>query len=364
MTAAKRHTIYDIAEEAGVSIATVSRVLRGENTVTDKTRKRVEDVIMRLNYQPSAIARGLTQRHSRTFGIILPKLDNPHYARFFKAAYDEAAKAGYAMLLFPLEAMKDAKQNLSDVLAERRLDGVVMYTEYIGEEDRREQLDLIEAIRQYMPVVMIGSSTQVRNLPSVTIDLSECVRMLVRYLAEQGHERIALLGGFREKETACTRDAGYREALKEARLPYISDYRVFGKCTTEDGEAGMNELLDKLIPSQWPTAVIAANDLVALGAIHALEVRGKRVPEDMTVVGCDNLFFDVYIRPSLTSVNTRQDYIGRRAVQMLLDETQRGTETVPCELIVRESSAVRRLEEGDKHDAYRTGQTQSELSEL
>lgn len=336
-----RHTIYDIAEEAGVSIATVSRVLRGEASVTEKTRKKVESVILRLNYQPSAIARGLTLRHSSTYGIILPKLDNPHYALFFKGAYDEAMKAGYAMSLFPWEAMKTAPQSLSDMLAERRLDGVVVLIEYVDEDELRKQMAMLEAVRRYMPVVLIGSCAPSAEYPSVTIDLAKCVYMVVEHLVSLRHERIALLGGFQENANAGTRDAGYREALQAARLPYISDYRAFGRCTAEDGEARMNELLDKLIPSQWPTAVIAANDMVALGAIRAVEVHGKRVPEDISIVGCDNLFFSAYMHPTLTSIDTHQDYIGRRAVRMLLNESEQTAERVACELIPRESSAPR-----------------------
>ncbi len=333
-----KHTIYDIAAEAGVSIATVSRVLRGEASVTEKTRKKVESVILRLNYQPSAIARGLTLRHSKTFGIVLPKVDNPHYALFFKGAYAEAMNAGYAMSLFPWEAMRSASQNLSEILAERRLDGVIICLEYINDDDLREQQSVLEAVRQYMPVVLIGCYAPFEQYPSVTINLSDCVRTAVEHLSNMGHERIALVGGYPETETRNTRDTGYREALTAARLPYIADYRVFCKCTSEDGEACMNDMLAGLKPSQWPTAVIAANDMVAIGCIRAIESHGRSVPADISVIGCDNLFFGPYMRPALTSIDTKQDYIGRRAVNMLLEDNV-AAETVPCELICRESCA-------------------------
>ncbi|MBQ3079254.1 MAG: LacI family DNA-binding transcriptional regulator [Clostridia bacterium] len=337
-----RYTIYDIANAAGVSIATVSRVLRGENTVTEKTRKKVEDVILRFNYQPSAIARGLTLKHSKTFGIVLPRVDNPHYALFFKGAYDEAMKAGYSMLLFPWEAMQDSHESLASVVAERRLDGVIYLMEYAGEEDMNKQIEVLEAVKKYMPVTLIGTTQLKGRYPSVTIDLSECVKMAVEHLASLGHERIALIGGFSEKDAVSSRDAGYREALSYARLPYISSYRAFGRCTAEEGEMRMNEMLDSLIESQWPTAVIAANDIVALGVIHSVQAHGRRVPEDVSVIGCDDLFFDSYMQPALSSIHTNQDYIGRRAVQMLLDESIRTDEKVACTLVIRNSSAPKK----------------------
>ena len=193
-----------------------------------------------------------------------------------------------------------------------------------------------------MPVVLIGHNLPTKEYPSVTIDLKECVSLMVEHLASLGHERIALLGGLRDMQTEGTRDAGYFEALKRAKLPFVSDYRVYGDCTPEGGQTALNELLERLIPSQWPTAVIAANDLTAMGAICAAEAHGLRVPEDMAIVGCDNLFFGAYMHPSLTSIDTHQTYIGRRAVQMLLDESLQTEEHVPCQLILRESSGGRR----------------------
>lgn len=334
-----RCTIYDIAKEAGVSIATVSRVLRGENSVTEKTRKKVEGVILRLNYQPSAIARGLTLRHSKTFGIVLPRIENPHYALFFNGAYHEAMQAGYIVSLFPWETMQESEQSLSDILAERRLDGAIYCMEYADDADFDKQKRILEAVSNFMPVVLIGSNTLGAQYPSVTVDLRECVLNAMEYLVEYGHERIALIGGLQEKDGLSARDEGYRYALQRARLPFISDYRAFCRCTAEEGERSMSEMLDALIPSQWPTAVVAANDMVALGVISAIRARGKRVPEDFSVIGCDNLFFGSFVTPALTSIDIKQEYIGRRAVQMLLNENARGNERVESEIVKRASCA-------------------------
>lgn len=335
----ERKTIYDIAEHAGVSIATVSRVLRGENGVSEKTRRRVEEVIAKYNYQPSAYARGLTQKHTRTYGIILPKLANPNYVMLFEGAYDEAAANGYAMTLFPWENMNAAGLDVVEVLSERRLDGVIICLEFIGADELERWRSQLTAIRQYMPVVLTGTMPPGLDFPSVTVDLSECVHRIVTYLAELGHERIALLGGFNERGIPFSRDESYRQALEEMHLPRVGQYRVFGRCTVEDGKRQLDEMLSNLVRTQWPTAVIAANDMVALGVLHAAESRGLRVPEDLSVVGCDDVFFAEYSSPPLTSMRTHQTEVGRRAVKMLLDESARGQVKLDGELVIRKSCA-------------------------
>ncbi len=335
----ERKTIYDIAEHAGVSIATVSRVLRGETGVSAKTRRKVEEVIARYNYQPSAYARGLTQKHTKTYGIILPKLANPNYVMLFEGAYDEAAANGYAMILFPWENMNAAGLDVVEVLSERRLDGVIICLEFIGADELETWRSKLAAIRQYMPVVLTGTMPPGLDFPSVTVDLSACVHTIVEYLTGLGHERIALLGGFDEQNMPLSRDASYHAALEAAHLPQVAQYRVFGRCTVEDGRRQLDEMLVSLVPSQWPTAIIAANDMVALGVLRAAGNRGLRVPEDLSVVGCDDVIYTEYSSPPLTTMRTHQTEMGSRAVQMLLDESARGQEKFSCELVVRKSCA-------------------------
>ncbi len=334
-----RQTIYNIAERAGVSIATVSRVLRGSKAVSDKTRRRVEEVIAKCHYQPSAYARGLSQRKTKTLGIILPKISNPNYALLFEGAYDEAAANGYVMTLFPWENMNAAGLDLVEVLGERRLDGVVICLEFIDRATLSDWREKLRVLRKYMEVVLIGSVPPEMDDAAVVTDLSALLRETAKYLIAMGHERIALVGGFDETGVPGSRDEGYREALKEAKLPLISDYRAFGHCTAEDGEQLTDAMLSRLKPSQWPTAVVAANDMTALGVLRALEKRGLQVPKDVSVVGCDDVYLASYARPPLTTVSTRQRLIGRRAVQMLLDETLRGRETMAFDLIERQSCA-------------------------
>ena len=334
-------TIYDIAEQAGVSIGTVSRVLKGSANVKPATRAKIEEVIARCNYQPSAVARGLTQSHTHTLGIILPKLTNPNYVKIFEGAYDEAAANGYVMMLFPWENMNAAGQDIVVVLGERRLDGVIICLEFIANEMEKWRRKL-DAIQQYMPVVLTGSMPQALEYPSVTNDLAERTAQTIQMLAERGHERIALLGGFDESDAPYSRDAGYARGLQAAHLPYIREYRQFGLCTIDDGARQFETMLSQLLPSQWPTAVIAANDLVGVGVMRAAQARGLRVPEDVSVIGCDNIFICDCVQPPLTSVCTHQSETGRLAVRMLLGLEESGRRMMPCEMIERGSCCERK----------------------
>ena len=331
-------TIYDIASDAGVSIATVSRVLRGETNVSEATRKKVQDVIDRRNYRPSSIARGLTSKTTYSLGIVLPKLLNPHYAMIYTGAHEEARKLGYTMSLFPWSSLDTGEYNPAAMLAERRLDGLIVCVEYLPPDHDQRVLAALRDLRKYMPVVLIGCVPPSYDFPAVSINTAAMMREIVGYLTGLGHERIAFIGGVREDKDPFRRDVGYENGLRDARLPYTASYRVYCRGTAEDGGAALNEMLDSLKPEYWPTAVIALNDLVAMGCMDAAGKRGLSVPGQLSVIGCDNLFCAPYLCPPLTSINTFQQRTGARAVQLLIsgEKTQ---ETGDWELVERASCA-------------------------
>ncbi len=336
--AGERATIYDIASEAGVSIATVSRVLRGENTVSPKTRQKVEDAIARFGYHPSSLARGLAGSSTRSLGIILPKLLNPHYAMIFTGAQEEARKQGYSMSLFPWSALDTDAYNPAAMLSERRLDGVIVCLEYLP-PDRDELVQgALKALRRFMPVVLIGCVPPWYDFPCVTSDNAALLRRAVAYLTELGHEKIAFIGGVKEDTHPLRRDVGYQEGLREAKLPFVDSYRVFCKGTAEDGQAALEGILASLKPEYWPTAVIALNDLVAMGCQAAARARGLRLPEDLSIIGCDDIFCAPYLVPALTSFRIFQQHTGARAVQLLISGEDR-REVTEWELIRRASCA-------------------------
>ena len=330
-------TIYDVASEAGVSIATVSRVLKGEASVASDTRRRVEEVIARRNYRPSSIARGMISKTTHSLGIVLPKLLNPNYAMIFTGAFDGARARGYSMSMFPWAAIADIQvANPALLLPERRLDGVIICVEYLPAALQEAFHQSLRELRAYMPVVLIGCVPGDLDYPTITYNMAEITRSTVNELVSLGHERIALIGGMAEDQDELRRDVGYRQGLEAARLPYVDSYRVFSGGTAEDGEQAVDKLLSSLLPAHWPTAFIALNDMVAMGCMQALRGRGLRIPEDVSVVGCDNLFCAPYLSPPLTSINTHQQSLGRDAVELLLSGEKK-RESVKWEWVHRAS---------------------------
>ena len=336
--ASENITIYDIASDAGVSIATVSRVLRGESNVSEATRKKVLEVIDRRNYRPSSIARGMTSKTTHSLGIILPKLLNPHYAMIFTGAQEEARKLGYNMSLFPWSSLDTREYDPAAMLAERRLDGLIVCVEYLPPDHERQVLASLRDLRQYMPVVLIGCVPPSYDFPSVANNNAAIMQEVVRYLTSLGHEKIAFIGGVREDQDPQRRDVGYENGLRESRLPYTASYRVYCRGTAEEGAEAFDGMLSSLKPEYWPTAVIALNDLVAMGCMAVARNRGIAIPDQLSVVGCDDLFCTPYLVPPLTSINTHQQQTGARAVQLLLSGENRRIST-DWELVKRASCA-------------------------
>lgn len=331
-------TIYDIAEEAGVSIATVSRVLKGDSSVSGKTRLRVKEVIARRNYRPSSIARGMTSKTTHSLGIVLPKLLNPNYAMIFTGASDGARQAGYSMSLFPWRSVTEQGENPAMLLAERRLDGVIICVEYLPPDQQEQLRRSLAELQQYMPIVLIGCVPSDLEYPAISYNMAEITRSAVEELISLGHEKIALIGGMEEDRDQHRRDIGYRQGLENAHLPCVDSYRVWCGGTAEAGEAAMDQMLSSLLPSHWPTGIIALNDMVAMGCMAAARRHGLGVPEDLSVIGCDNLFCAPYLLPALTSINMHQQSLGREAVTLLLSGENR-RESALWEWVRRDSCA-------------------------
>ncbi len=311
-------TIYDIASEAGVSISTVSRVLRGNGHVSAASREKVEAVIARRGYHPSAIARGMTSKTTNTLGIVLPKLDNPNYAMIFTGASDEAQRTGRCISLFPGRSMIAPEYNTAAMLAERRLDGVIICVEYIPSAYRDSFAASLEELSGIMPVALIGYAPENCPYPAVCYDLIGIMRESVSYLTRLGHRKIAFVGGSEADQYEGRRDVGYQMALEEAGLPLRGEYRSFCLGTVLEGEAALSRMLTSLPQDQWPTAVIALNDLAAMGCMAAARRFGLQLPRDMSILGCDNLVTSAFLSPALTTIDTYQHQMGARAVKLLL----------------------------------------------
>ncbi len=329
--------IFDVANEAGVSIATVSRVLSGSAGVREATRKKVLEAARRLDYRPNMLATGLSQRKTRTLGVVLPMIDHPFYSTLYMAAQRRAMELGYFTVLFQIELGSERiTREMVDHLIGRRLDGIVASGDMLKSADFDEGGSSLLEIGRYMPLAVVNSPVPL-NCPCLSSDLEGACRTAIDHLRALGHERIALLGGNGYESFANTREHAYLEYMRKRGLEqYIYPYTLGG--TAQEGAACVKWLLENFTGARRPTALFAFNDLVALGAIRQMRLMGLSLPHDMALVSCDNQFFSPYTEPPLTTIDLHAQKLGRKSVEILLAERSKlGMEILPSTLIVRAS---------------------------
>lgn len=341
----KRITIYDIAKEAGVSTATVTRVMSGQTNVRPATRDRVQQVIDLHGFTPSAIARDLENGNNKTLGIIMPSVTSPYFAQLFSAAEDEARRNGYSVLLYQLPANQEIENEVVNELIRRRLEGA-FFVGGIWEACKPGLRAALSRLNQYMPIVAICPPIAGLDCICLYNDLISCVRHAVRHLHVLGHRRIAFIGGSFQVGGSGARGQGFLEELRDLGLPDIPAYHLEGGFDAESGERSVQRLLSSLPKEQLPTALVAFNDLVALGAIKQLKLMGLKLPDDMAIIGCDNQFFCPYTDPPLTSIDLYPDEHARSAIRELLmskQSTVRQSFTIvrDATLVVRESCGAK-----------------------
>ncbi|HJR81901.1 MAG TPA: LacI family DNA-binding transcriptional regulator [Anaerolineales bacterium] len=327
-------TIREVAESAGVSYATVSHVINNTRLVSQETRERVLAAMDALNYRPNALARSLRQGKTNTLGLVLPDSANPFFAEISRSIEDEAFKKGYSVFLCNTERDTQRELFYVDVLSNRQVDGII----FVAAGDQADSLDFL--LHRNMPVVMID-----RNLPNVEVDAVLTDNQLggilaTRHLLELGHTRIACIAGPSSITPSAERIIGYRRALEEAGLSYDESLILRGDYHAQSGLEITNSILTM---NPRPTAIFALNDLMALGALRAAAEAGCSVPEDLAVVGYDDLEIAHFTNPPLTTIAQPKKEIGIQAVNLLVDRMSRKNRPpsrllLPPELIVRRST--------------------------
>ncbi|MDL2317999.1 LacI family transcriptional regulator [Eubacteriales bacterium OttesenSCG-928-A19] len=336
---AENMTILDIAREAGVSPATVSRVLSDHPNVSAKTYDKVKRVIEKYNFKPNSMARGLLQKSSRTLGVIMPDIKHPYYASIFSSAQEEANRSGYAVQIYRLAYNAMITDDFVDQLIERRLDGVLLAGGFIESTNPNDLPRVLTRLQQYMPIVTICPPIPGLVCINIYTDLAAGMRKAVRHLAALGHERVAFIGATKETRSVGEREAGFLGEIERLGLVPIMQQENFH--TPAMGETATLKLLTSHKKEDWPTALIVVNDLMALGVLKQLHGMGLRLPEDMAVIGYDNQFFSSFTQPPLTTIEVGSDEHGRVAMQQLLQA--RASDSVPFtqvrepSLIIRES---------------------------
>ncbi|MEJ1105822.1 MULTISPECIES: LacI family DNA-binding transcriptional regulator [unclassified Kribbella] len=327
-------TLREVAERAGVSVRTVSNVVNDFPQVAPETRAKVQRALDELGYQPNAVARTLRRGRSGLIALVLPELDVPYFAELTRAVIEQAAAAGYTVVV---------DQTDGDPVRERELvmrgsraamfDGLIFNPLALGDADLRDR-------PSSTPVVLLGERVVQGGLDHIMVDNVGAAELATRHLIELGRQRIAAIGDQSDesRRTGRLRTEGYQNALRAAGLEIVPELiRPTEFFHRADGAAAMADLLALPEP---PDAVFCYNDLLALGALRTILSRGLRVPEDIALVGFDDIEDGRYSTPSLTTIRPDKTQIAKHAVQLLLNRLD-GDQSPPAELPADYDLAIR-----------------------
>jgi LacI family transcriptional regulator len=328
-------TLQMVAEAAGVSAASVSRILNGTATVSDDKRAAVDEAIARLGFVPNPVARGLAGGRTLSVGVVTQAIDSPFYGGALRGIEDTLGAAGYSPLFVSGRWSATHEARCIDALRSRRVDGIIVLTGRLSDS-------ALAAVAREVPVVVTGRTMKAPHLAALDFDNCAGARLATEHLLGLGHRRIAFLSGDLKHPDGKERLRGYREALATAGIAYEPALVMPGDFTEASGLAAVEQLVASGEPF---SAIFAANDQMAFGAGLALHRRGLRVPQDVSLVGFDDLASAVYSIPPLTTVHHPVYEQGQLAAQAMLLLLAGETPTLalpPPRLIARESCGAPR----------------------
>jgi LacI family transcriptional regulator len=333
-------TLRDVAAAARVHPATASRALNPETRilVSEDTARRVAAAAAKLGYRPNPVARSLRTRRSHTVGVIIPDLNNPLFPPIVRGLEDKLAAAGYVALIGNTDADATRERMLFEQMRARHVDGFVLATATLHDQM------LAEAARADLPVVLMNRLSPDYSFPSVSVDNEQGARMAVSHLAKLGHTRIAHIAGPQEASTGLSRLRGFRDGMTQHGHEVNEDLIVYAtRYTVEEGTRCCKELLARHQDTGF-TAIAAANDMLAVGCYAALEQTDLECPEDLSVMGFNDMPFIDRLRPPLTTVRFPHYQLGTEAAQLILERITGNEGPVKIlylapELVVRGSTA-------------------------
>ncbi|UFU05850.1 LacI family DNA-binding transcriptional regulator [Ruania halotolerans] len=296
-------TIAEVAREAGVSRATVSRVMNGRSTVDPDLASRVREVAAGLNYSPSRVARGLSLGRTQTVGLLVPDLGNPMFQQVLRGANQAATRAGYRILVADSIEEPHREAELA-IEARRRCDALILCSPRMPEDE------LAQVLASTHPVVLVNREPQGTGAPALSVDYAAGIRDLAEHLIGLGHERLLYLAGPASSASNAARVRSLDAVA--AQYPHVCLTRADCGSMIDDGYRALDVVL-----GSGTTAVLAFNDLVAFGLLGKLNEAGVRVPEDLSVAGFDDIAFAKYATPSLTTMSVPQMDLGRHAWERL-----------------------------------------------
>lgn len=336
-------TIKDVAKLAGVSPSTVSRVIADSRSISHQTKERVKKAMKELGYYPNMIARSLIKRSSQTLGLVLSRstenaFTNPFFPEIIRGISTVAKRDHYSLLLSTAENhMEEAKQCLQMIM-EKRVDGVIL----LASRARDELIERLSA--ENYPFVVVGRVPAARNIYSVNNDNIQAAYSAVRHLLNLGHRRIAFLNGPMEYIFCRDRYEGYLMAFREFGLEVNPAYVLEASLQEEESYLLTQGLLEM---EEAPTAIFAADDLMAIGAYRAIKEKGLVIPDDIAVIGFNNDYFASLVEPALTTVRIPIYDLGVAAAETII-QVLKGVEVTPpqkilaSELVVRDSCGAKK----------------------
>ncbi|RRJ97265.1 LacI family transcriptional regulator [Opitutaceae bacterium TAV4] len=324
--------LTEVARRAGVSISTVSRTLNDTGRISEETRVRIRDVMRKMGYRPNRVARRLRSGGScHLIGLIIPNIQNPFFADLARGVEDRARQGNFAVLLCNYDEDRAKEQFYLDVMRAESVDGIIIPP--LSSTDPA----VLKFASEGVPVVCVDRAINNATLDKVEVDNRAGACEAVAHLVARGHVRIGMIAGPAGSSTGRARLAGYRDALRQAGLPYEAEWVRHGDYKPESGRVHAETLLSLAEP---PTALFAANGLMAIGMLEAIHARGLRIPKQIAVVNFDDLPLASVFNPPLTVVRQPAYEVGSAAAELLLQRIQTPGRA-PVSLMLRPELVIR-----------------------
>ncbi|WP_141334498.1 MULTISPECIES: LacI family DNA-binding transcriptional regulator [unclassified Paenibacillus] len=323
-------TIVDIAREAGVSIATVSKAIHNTGRMSEETRKKILTIMQDMNYRPNMMASALKGKSTYTVGLLIPDLSNPFSSEIARSVEDRGKELGYSVVMCNTDYDPEKEAWYISVLNQKRVDGIISASGFQNEDMLR---DLVE---QHIPIALITRDSKTIAVDTVTVDDFMGGYQATSYLIGLGHRRIGTI--VLDLDNGRERLRGYKHALEEAGLP-CDEKLILSGFTKEDGKEAAAKLMEY---SEPPTAIVAGNDLLAIGVMLSAKERGIIIPDQLSVIGYDNTILAEITTPSLTTMNQPVGEMGRQVMDLLYQEITGKKKikkriVMAPELVIRES---------------------------
>lgn len=325
-------TISEVAKLAGVSVATVSRVMNNPKIVTKNTRAKVESAINELSYEPNVLGRNLRTSESRLLLTLIPSISNPFYTEIMNGIEDAALELGYNILLCETNSNPIRQATYFNLIKNKLADGIIAMDPTVDKEE-------LLLLSQNYPVVKCSEHDKNGTIPYVTINNVTAAYDAVKHLINLGHKKIALINVKGDFQYAIERRLGYEKALKEFNIPINPNF-IFDtdRLTFDQGQLAMRSLLHS---KDRPTAVFAVSDIIAIGALKEINEVGLRIPHDIALIGFDKISFSDMTHPTLTTISQPRYDMGMKSVSMLIDKIKgKSVKNIILdhELVIRDST--------------------------